>query len=176
MALNLEKSYFSFRLNQAEVSAGLQTPILVDSFFVFIKYENVLCSLDLSNGAETELPEARPTSLKHFGARIVSGRLLVLVHGDLIQFLDLRSGSLIAKVDVGTFLFQIADHVPKVDDDDDLLCYIWHPFKLKLFKLISGKTTFYIYCLVVVDAGEVLDDVLGDVFGVELFEYLQSMS
>ena len=39
---------------------------------------------------------------------------------------------------------------------------------------------FYIYHLVVVDAGEVLgdvlDDVLGGVLGVELFESLQSMS
>ena len=104
--------------------------------------KQVLFALDLSNGTEWELPEVRPTTLGHRRTRIVSGQLLISTYGQVIQVSNLRSGSLLAKVDVGTFRFLIIDHVP-MKGDDDLLCYFWL-YENKLFKLISGKTAAWV--------------------------------
>ena len=123
-----------------------QGPILVDPFFVFYKTvpADVLFSLDLSNGTETEMPEVMsPASLER-SARIVSGQLLISTYGQVIQVSNLRSGSLLAKVDVGTFRFLIIDHVPMKGDDDGLLCHVWLAVERKLFKLISGKTAAWV--------------------------------
>ena len=76
-------------------------------------------------------------------AKIIGGRCFVSTSFDCIFFTNLRSGNLLARIDVDPeedyANFYVCDYTPVGEEDKDLLCFVWRYEKKKLFKLCSGK-------------------------------------
>ena len=76
-------------------------------------------------------------------AKIIGGRCFLSTSFDCIFFTNLRSGNLLAEIDVDpdedSAHFTIRDYIPVGEEDKDLLCFVWRYEKKTLFKLCSGK-------------------------------------
>ena len=73
--------------------------------------------------------------------KVVGGRVLVIKLLTTITVSNLRSGKLLAEIDVGTRDVTLVENV-SMSDDPDLICYVWNFAEEKLLKLTSGIAAF----------------------------------
>ena len=73
--------------------------------------------------------------------KVVGGRVLVIKLLTTITVSNLRSGKLLAEIDVGTRDVTVVENV-SLSDDPDFICYVWNFAEEKLFKLTSGIAAF----------------------------------